>query len=65
MDALRSSTRPATAPSQPEPLRWAGGSVVLAALRRKEAAEERGARADPVTCFVADLPRRMGITVGR
>ena len=31
----------------PEPLRLAGGSVVLAALRRKEAAEERGARPDP------------------
>ncbi len=49
----------------PEPLRWAGGSAVLAALRRKEALEERGERPDGVTRFVAGLPRRLGITVGR
>jgi glycine/D-amino acid oxidase-like deaminating enzyme len=49
----------------PEPLRWLGGSVVLAALKRAEAAEERGDRADPLTRFVANLPRRLGITVGR
>jgi glycine/D-amino acid oxidase-like deaminating enzyme len=49
----------------PEPLRWLGGSAVLAAMRRAEAAEERGARADPATRFVAGLPRRLGITVGR
>ncbi len=49
----------------PEPLRWVGGSVVLGALRRKEAAEERGERPDPVTRLVADLPRRLGVTVGR
>ena len=49
----------------PEPLRWLGGSAVLAAMRRAEAAEERGARAGPATRFVADLPRRLGITVGR
>jgi glycine/D-amino acid oxidase-like deaminating enzyme len=49
----------------PEPLRWLGGSVVLAAMRRAEAAEERGEAADPLTRFVAGLPRRFGITVGR
>jgi hypothetical protein len=49
----------------PEPLRWLGGSVVLAALKRAEAAEEREERADPLTRFVAGLPRRLGITVGR
>jgi glycine/D-amino acid oxidase-like deaminating enzyme len=49
----------------PEPLRVAGGSVVLAALRRKEAAEERGERPGPLAAFVAGLPRRLGMTVGR
>ncbi len=49
----------------PEPLRWLGGSAVLAAMRRLEAAQERGERGDPLTRAVAGLPRRMGITVGR
>ena len=49
----------------PEPLRWVGGSLVLAALKRAEAAEERGERAGPLTRFVAGLPRRLGVTVGR
>jgi hypothetical protein len=49
----------------PEPFRVAGGTVVLAALRRKEAAEERGERPGPITGFVAGLPARLGMTVGR
>lgn len=49
----------------PEPLRGLGGTAVLAAMRRAEAAEERGERAGPLTRFVAGLPRRLGITVGR
>ncbi|HEV2813044.1 MAG TPA: FAD-binding oxidoreductase [Solirubrobacteraceae bacterium] len=49
----------------PEPLRWLGGSAVLAAMKRVEAAEERGERAGAATRFVAGLPRRLGITVGR
>jgi glycine/D-amino acid oxidase-like deaminating enzyme len=49
----------------PEPLRWAGGSVVLAAMRRAEAAQERGERAGALTRAVAGLPRRVGVTVGR
>jgi glycine/D-amino acid oxidase-like deaminating enzyme len=49
----------------PEPLRWLGGTAVLTAMKRAEAAEEAGRRADPVTRFVAGLPRRLGITVGR
>ncbi|HEX8121180.1 MAG TPA: FAD-dependent oxidoreductase [Solirubrobacteraceae bacterium] len=49
----------------PEPLRYAGGSVVLAAMKRVEAAEERGERAGAAARFVAALPRRLGITVGR
>jgi glycine/D-amino acid oxidase-like deaminating enzyme len=49
----------------PEPLRWAGARVVLAALARKEAAEEDGAEADPLARLIAALPGRMGITLGR
>ena len=52
-------------PVPPEPIRVMGGSVVLRALRAKEAAEERGATPDPLTQFVASLPARMGMTVGR
>jgi glycine/D-amino acid oxidase-like deaminating enzyme len=49
----------------PEPLRWLGGTTVLAALKRKEAAEERGGRADPVTRAIAEIPAKMGMTLGR
>ena len=49
----------------PEPLRWIGGTAVLAALKRKEAAEERGGRAGPVTRAIADVPARLGMTLGR
>jgi hypothetical protein len=52
-------------PIPPEPLRWLGGTTVLRALRRKEEAEDAGRCADPVTGFVAGLPERLGITVGR
>jgi glycine/D-amino acid oxidase-like deaminating enzyme len=52
-------------PVPPEPLRVAGGALVIAALKRKEAAEERGERPDPLTAFVAGLPARLGVTVGR
>jgi len=49
----------------PEPLRWLGGSAVLAAVRRQEAAEERGGRADPITRAIAAIPERLGMTLGR
>jgi glycine/D-amino acid oxidase-like deaminating enzyme len=49
----------------PEPLRWIGGSLVLAALKRKEAAEERGATAGAITRAVAGIPARLGMTLGR
>jgi glycine/D-amino acid oxidase-like deaminating enzyme len=49
----------------PEPLRWLGGSVVLAAMRRAEDAEEAGRHVGAVTRFVAGLPERLGITIGR
>jgi glycine/D-amino acid oxidase-like deaminating enzyme len=65
LTALALVDAPADRPVPPEPLRIAGGALVLGALRRKEAAEERGATPDPVTRFVAGLPKRLGMTVGR
>ena len=49
----------------PEPLRYLGGAIVRRAVLRKEAAEERGERAYPLTRFVAGLPERIGIHIGR
>ncbi|HZO50023.1 MAG TPA: FAD-dependent oxidoreductase [Gaiellaceae bacterium] len=49
----------------PEPLRWAGGSLIRAALVRKDAADEEGRRADPLTELVASLPRRLGLHLPR
>lgn len=49
----------------PEPVRWLGATIVRRALIRRDDAEAHGRRADPVSRFVADLPRRLGITVGR
>jgi glycine/D-amino acid oxidase-like deaminating enzyme len=49
----------------PEPLRYLGGSVVRRALIRRERFEEEGRRAGPLTRFVAGLPERIGIHVGR
>jgi glycine/D-amino acid oxidase-like deaminating enzyme len=56
---------PTDRPVPPEPFRIVGGAVVLGALRRKEAAEERGEQPDVVTRLVAGLPKRLGMTVGR
>jgi glycine/D-amino acid oxidase-like deaminating enzyme len=49
----------------PEPLRWAGGSVIRSALVRADRAEDEGGRPDPVTRFVARLPRRLGLRLPR
>jgi glycine/D-amino acid oxidase-like deaminating enzyme len=49
----------------PEPLRWAGGSVIRAALVRADAADDAGRRPDPVTRFVTALPRRLGLRLPR
>ena len=49
----------------PEPLRWAGGSLIRAALVRKDAAEDAGRTPDPVTSVVASLPRRLGLHLPR
>ena len=49
----------------PEPLRWAGGTAIRAALVRRDAAHDRGGETDPITTFVASLPRRLGLRLPR
>ena len=49
----------------PEPLRWAGGSLIRGALVRKDAAEQAGRPPDPVTSLVAGIPRRLGLHLPR
>jgi glycine/D-amino acid oxidase-like deaminating enzyme len=49
----------------PEPLRIAGAAAIRRALIRKEAAEEAGRRADPLTRGVAALPRVIGVHIVR
>lgn len=49
----------------PEPLRWAGGSAIRAALVRRDLAYDRGESPDPLTGFVASLPRRLGLRLPR
>jgi glycine/D-amino acid oxidase-like deaminating enzyme len=49
----------------PEPLAWVGGSLVRAALARRDELEERGRRAGPVVRALCAAPARLGITLGR
>jgi len=49
----------------PEPLRWVGGTAIRAALVRRDAAYDRGGTPDPITGFVASLPRRLGLRLPR
>jgi glycine/D-amino acid oxidase-like deaminating enzyme len=56
---------PARALFPPEPLRWVGGSLIRAALVRKDRAEDDGRAPDPLTAFVASLPRRLGLHLPR
>lgn len=49
----------------PEPFSFLGGSLVRAAMLRRERAEELSRRPGRVTTFIADLPRRMGIHLSR
>ena len=49
----------------PEPLRWAGGSAIRAALVRRDSAYDRGREPDALTAFVASLPRRLGLRLPR
>ena len=49
----------------PEPLRYAGGTIVRAALLRRERLEEEGRRPGPLTRAISGLPERIGIHIGR
>jgi glycine/D-amino acid oxidase-like deaminating enzyme len=49
----------------PEPLRYAGGTIVRAALLRRERLEEEGRRPDPLTRLIAGIPERIGIHISR
>lgn len=49
----------------PEPLRYIGGVITRAALVRKEAALESGRAPGRVTNFIAGLPGRLGVQIGR
>jgi glycine/D-amino acid oxidase-like deaminating enzyme len=49
----------------PEPFRWAGGSLIRAALVRRDEAIDGGRKPDPITSFVASLPRRVGLHLPR
>jgi glycine/D-amino acid oxidase-like deaminating enzyme len=49
----------------PEPLRYAGGTIVRAALLRRERLEEEGRLPGPLTRAISGLPERIGIHVGR
>jgi glycine/D-amino acid oxidase-like deaminating enzyme len=55
-----------TAPMRfpPEPLLSIGANLTQRAIVRKDEAEDRERRVDPVTDFVAGLPRRMGYDIG-
>ncbi len=48
----------------PEPLRSIGAAVTQHAIVRKDEAEDVGRQADPVTDFIARLPRRLGYELG-
>ena len=54
-----------TVPVPPEPLAWAGGTVVRAAFLRKERLEEQGRRPDLLTRAVCAAPKALGIHVSR
>jgi glycine/D-amino acid oxidase-like deaminating enzyme len=49
----------------PEPARYVGGTLVRAALNRKEASEDAGARPPRLAEAIVELPRRLGIHIGR
>jgi glycine/D-amino acid oxidase-like deaminating enzyme len=48
----------------PEPFRSIGAAVTQHAIVRKDEREDHGQRADPLTSFVARLPRRLGYELG-
>jgi len=48
----------------PEPFLSVGAAVVQGAIVRVDEAQDRGGRPDPLTGFVASLPRRLGYELG-
>lgn len=48
----------------PEPFLSVGAALTQGAIVRKDEAEDRGAKADPLTGFAARMPRRMGYELG-
>jgi glycine/D-amino acid oxidase-like deaminating enzyme len=48
----------------PEPFLSVGAAITQHAIVRKDEAEDRGGHTDPLTSFVAKLPRRMGYELG-
>jgi glycine/D-amino acid oxidase-like deaminating enzyme len=49
----------------PEPFRYVGGSLIRQALVRKDAAEDEDRSPDPLTAFVAAMPKRLGLRLPR
>jgi glycine/D-amino acid oxidase-like deaminating enzyme len=49
----------------PEPFRYIGGTIVRAAVVRKEAAEDEGREPDRLSALVASIPERIGVQLGR
>ncbi len=49
----------------PEPLRYVGGALIREALVRKEAAEDAGRRPALAARLLSELPRLIGIHIGR
>jgi glycine/D-amino acid oxidase-like deaminating enzyme len=49
----------------PEPLRFVGGAVIRRALLSRERAIDEGRRPNPLATFIAGIPERVGVQVGR
>ena len=56
---------PAPVKVPPEPFRYVGGAIVRRAMVRRESAEELDRRPGALSSFVAGIPERIGIHVGR
>ena len=56
---------PEQAPVPPEPFRYLGGSLVRAALLRRDALEDEDRPVGPATRFMCELPGRFGMHFGR
>jgi glycine/D-amino acid oxidase-like deaminating enzyme len=56
---------PEVPPFPPEPLRFAGGSLIRAAMVHADEDADQGRRSSPPVRFVAGLPRRLGMSLPR